>query len=172
MKFFVMYAQPQVEEYVRAGDTINRLRRACKFSEFQYLDRTPLTVEISDDGGTQFPDFILQGFIPLVSTGLKRALENFGVDYVFFKPIRLTCSRLGISENYFLALPPRINCLDERTVIVDNAAQKISIDEEKIGRFDIFKLAGVTNQEIIVTEKLKAALADYNFENLFFSETE
>ena len=172
MKFFILYAQPDVEEYAKPGEAINRLRRGCRFSEFQYLDRKPLDVEISDDSGDEFPDFILQGIIPLVSTGIKRVLENFGVDSVFFKPLRLTRSELGIAEDYFLALPPRIDCLDERSVIVNKHAKKIFVDDDKIGRYDIFKLSGVDNQEIIVTEKLKDALAAKSFENLFFSELE
>ena len=175
MKFFIMFAQSCVEEYVRPGNGLNVLHKACRFSEFQYLDRSTLDVEISDDSGDEFTDFILQGIIPLVSTRLKRVLEKFKVDYVFYKPVRLTCSSLGIAEDYFLALPPRINCLDEeRSLIVESKsarlAKKIFIDEEKIGRYEIFKLADFENQDIIITERLKEVLAANNFENLYFSE--
>ena len=51
-------------------------------------------------------------------------------------------------------------------------AEKIFVDKDKVGRYDIFKLAGVVNQEIIVTEKLKNALVAGDFENLFFYELE
>ena len=82
---------------------------------------------------------------------------------------------MGIAEDYFLALPPRINCLDEeRSLIVESKsarlAKKIFIDEEKIGRYEIFKLADFENQDIIITERLKEVLAANNFENLYFSE--
>ena len=185
MKFFVMYAETCIEEYAEPGAEIFELERGCLNSEFQFLDHSPLSVEISDEGGVYFPDFILSGTIPLVSTPMKRTLEKFGADYLFYKPVQLTCAELGRAENYFLALPPRINCLDTRKSVIEvednnfilpteliREATKICIAENQIGRYDIFKLAGVVNQEIIVTEKLKDALAAENFENLFFYELE
>ena len=185
MKFFVMYAQTSVEEYVVPGEEILPLERGCVNSEFQFLDRKPLEVEISEEGGKYFPDFILYRSIPLISQGIRRVLDSFKVDYVFFKPIRLTCAELGLAENYWLALPPRINCLNlskSKVEIEDNeflmpnelmcTAEKISVAPSKIGRYEIFKLAGVVNQEILVTEKLRDALAAGSFENLFFYELE
>jgi len=185
LKFFVMYAETCVEEYAAPGADIFDLERGCLNSEFQFLDKSPLSVEISDEGGIEFPDFILEGSIPLISAGVKRVFEKFGVDYVFYKPIQLTYSLLGRAENYWLAVPPRIDCLDTRKSIIEvednefllpteliREAKKICIAENQIGRYDIFKLAGVVNQEIIITERLKNALAAENFENVFFYELE
>ena len=185
MKFFVMYADTCVEDYAIPGEEIFQLSRGCLNSEFQFLDHSPLDVEISDEGGIYFPDFILQNSIPLISAGIKKIFDRLQADYIFYKPIRLVYSELGRAENYFLALPPRINCLDTlRSVItveennfilpteLIREAKKICIAENQIGRYDIFKLAGVVNQEIIVTEKLKDALAKEDFENLFFYELE
>ena len=185
MKFFVMYAQSCISDYVVPGEKIFQPERGCLNSEFQFLDHSPLDVEISDEGGIYFPDFILQNSIPLISGGMKKIFDKFQIDYVFYKPIRLTYSELGRAENYFLALPPRINCLEPLRSVIEvednefvlpneliREAKKIYIAENQIGRFNIFKLAGVVNQEIIVTEKLKNALAAENFENLFFYELE
>ncbi len=185
MKFFVMYAETCVEEYAAPGADIFELERGCLNSEFQFLDQSPLDVEISDEGGVDFPDFIVEGTIPLISEGIKRIFEKLKIDYIFYKLIRLTYAQLGRSENYWLALPPRINCLDTSKSVIEvednpfilpseliREAKKICIAENLIGRYDIFKLAGVVNQEIIVTEKLKNALAAGNFENLFFYELE
>ena len=185
MKFFVMYAQSCVEEYVEPSAEILQLERGCLNSEFQFLNHVPLAVEISEDGGTFFPDFILKNSIPLISAGMKNIFDSFKIDYIFYKPIQLTYSELGRSENYWLALPPRINCLDfSRSLISEDEnnfspkselireAEKIFIDEDKVGRYNIFKLAGVVNQEIIVTEKFKNVLVAGDFENLFFDELE
>lgn len=185
MNFYVMYAQSCIAEYAEPGNEINVLKKGCWQSEFQFLDRSPLDVEISEDGGTYFPDFILQNSIPLISHGMKKIFDKFQIDYVFYKPIRLTYSELGRAENYFLALPPRINCLDTSRSVIEveenefvlpteliREAKKICIAENQIGRYDIFKLAGVVNQEIIITERLKNALVAEGFENLFFYELE
>lgn len=180
-----MYAETCIEEYVTPGDELKVLEKGCWQSEFQFLDHSPLDIEISDEGGIYFPDFILQNSIPLISAGIKKIFDKLQVDYVFYKPIRLIYSELGRAEYYWLALPPRINCLDSSNSVIEveenefvlpyeliREAKKICIAENQIGRYDIFKLAGVVNQEIIVTEKLKNVLDEEDFENLFFYELE
>ena len=184
MKFYVMYAQSCVAEYAEPGDEINVLEKGCWQSEFQFLDRSPLDVEISENGGAYFPDFILQNSIPLISHGIKKFFDKFQVDYVFYKPIRLTYSKLGRAENYFLALPPRINCLNMSESVFEvedtenffpemtsKTATKIVIDRNKVGNYKIFKLPQFfLNAEIIVTEDLKTALENAELSNVNFIE--
>ena len=185
MKFFVMYAETNITEYVKPGKDIEVLRKGCQKSEFQFLNHSPLKIEIADDSGIEFPDFLLNKSIPLISAGIKQTFDELNIDNLFYKPIQLTLEERGIAENYWLALPPRINCLDiERSEIEveDNEfvmptelireANKIVINESQVGRYEIFKLAGVVNQEIIVTEQLKNVLETENFENVYFYELE
>ena len=183
MKFYRMYSNTCVEEYAKPGKSLQVLERGCLNSEFQFLDKSPLTVEISEDGGLQFPDFLLYGCIPLVSSRFKEVLDGFGVDYLFYKQIRLVFPPLGIHSVYWLALPPRIQCLDLKKSMIDiednefilpyekmREAKKIAINEDETGRYHIFKLAGVVNQDIIVTETLKNVLLESCLENLYFNE--
>lgn len=186
MKFFKMYAQPCIEEYVTPGEALGVLRKGCRYSEFQYLDHAPLSVEVADDGGIVFPDFIVHQTIPLISIGVRRVLDRFNIDYIFYKPVQLTIAARGIAEDYCMALPPRIHCLDvERSTFIAREEEdsrqpierrcevsKIVIAPKKVGRFDIFKIANAVNQEIIVTERLKNALDAGAFENMFFYELE
>lgn len=183
MKFFVMYAQTCIEDYVLPGEEILQLERGCINSEFQFLDHSPISVEISDEGGEDFPDFLIyDGIIPLITENFRQVLDRAGVNNLFYKPVNLT-SDAGYSENYYLALPPRIDCLNFLESVVEveknNFAQddelikevvEIVIDENKIGNYKIFKLpAGFVNQEIIVTEKLKTAIEKANLENVYFA---
>ena len=183
MKFYRMYSNTCVEEYAKPGKSLQVLERGCLNSEFQFLDKSPLTVEISEDGGLQFPDFLLCGCIPLASSRFKEVLDCFGVDYLFYKQIRLVFPPLGIHSVYWLALPPRIQCLDLKKSMIDiednefilpyekiREAKKIAINEDETGRYHIFKLAGVVNQDIIVTETLKNVLSGSSLENLYFNE--
>ena len=183
MKFYRMYANTCVEEYVKPGKSIQVLERGCLNSEFQFLDKGPLAVELSEEGGLQFPDFLLCGCIPLVSLRFKEVLDGFDVDYLFYKQIRLFFPLLGIHSVYWLALPPRIQCLDLKKSMIDiednefilpyekmREAKKIVINEDETGRYHIFKLAGVVNQDIIVTETLKNVLSESSLENLYFNE--
>ena len=183
MKYYCMYANTCVEEYAKPGKGIQVLERGCLNSEFQFLDQSTLTVELSDEGGLQFPDFILSGCVPLISQRFKEILDTFAVDNLFYKQIRFVFPQLGVHSVYWLALPPRIQCLDLQKSMIDTEnneytlpyekmreAKKIVINESEVGRYHIFKLAGVVNQDIIVTETLKRILSESNLENLYFSE--
>lgn len=184
MKYYVMYAETAVEEYFKPDDTLkDELMEGCLYSEFQYLDHKPLESEISEDGGMEFPDFITAGCVPFISDRFKRLLDDLQVANLFYKPIAFTFSPLGLKEYYYLALPPRINCLnwDESGIQTEDneflaptelmrEAEDIVINEYAVGNYKIFKLANVTNQEIIVTEEIKTAVETANLENVYFAE--
>ena len=175
MKFYIMYSQSCVEEYVIPGDELNILRKGCKYSEFQFLDHSSMTVEVSEDGGLEFPDFLIhREVIPLISENFRQVLDRLGIDNLFYKPITLTNSSTGESESYFLSLPPRINCLNRSASKISIEEQKvveIVIDERLVGNYKIFKLPSeFANQEIIVTEEVKSAVEAAELENVFFAE--
>lgn len=184
MKYYVMYAETAVEEYFKPDDALkDELMPGCLYSEFQYLDHRPLESEISEDGGMEFPDFITAGCVPFISDKFKRLLDDLQVDNLFYKPIAFTFSPLGLKEYYYLALPPRINCLnwDESGVQTEDneflapselmrEADDIVINEYAVGNYKIFKLVNVTNQEIIVTEEIKTAVETANLKNVYFAE--
>ena len=164
--YFGLGSSSNVEEYLKLGSSLDAIRLPCAMSEFQYLDRKPLRAEVAEYSGTVCQDFIYERGIPLVSDRLKDFLEQCGIDYLFFKKIVLTRTSVGMEEPYWLALPPRINCLNFEQSEVDsilNAADKIVINGDRVGRYDMFKLAGVTNLEIIATERLALALRAKDF---------
>lgn len=49
-------------------------------------------------------------------------------------------------------------------------AEKIVINDYAVGNYKIFKLANVTNQEIIVTEEIKNIIEKAKLENVYFAE--
>lgn len=187
MKFYELYADTCVEDYVAlAADSFKEdFIRACNQSEFQYLDRRPIEIELSLDGGIEFPDFIVHdGCVSLVSEKFRRALDGAGVDNLFYKPVTLTFEQLGFAENYYLALPPRIDCLDraESVIVVEEndyalpeeflkTVTQIVIAPRRVGNYKIFKLPPFfTNTEIIITEELKKFLEQAALENVNFLE--
>jgi len=164
--FYVLNTSDNVLEYLNVGDSLNEIRKPCAMSEFQYLNHKVMTAELEENSGHVCQDFIYDHGIPLISEKVKDFLDEWGVDYLFYKKIILKKSDIGLEEIYWLALPPRINCLDmEQSEIDDflNAADRIIIDPERIGRFDIFKLAGVTNLEIIITSQLANQMREQGF---------
>lgn len=165
-KYYGIGSSSNVEEYLKPGQDLEYLSRPCSMSEFQYLDKTAVYSELDKDSGTVCQDFIYENGIPLISERLKEFFDGFGIDNLFYKKVILQKKDTGMEELYYLALPPRINCLDFEKSEIDevlNVADEIVIQTNKVGRYDIFKLAGVTNTEIIVTGRLALALKEQKF---------
>lgn len=168
-KYYSIEASTNVKEYISVKNGMKEYERNCQMSEFQFLDTNPITVEVDEDSGKVFQDFLYDKGVPIISDSLKDFLDDYGVDYLFYKKVILTKQKLGIEELYWLALPQRINCLNRDESDIDevlNYADEIVINEDKVGRYDIFKLAGVTNLEIIISEQLAEALKTQKFVGL------
>lgn len=183
MSYSKIYAHSSVAEYAWPGPQIHFLCEACAASEFQHLNHQPINVELDPDGGTTFPDFIVYlKRIPLVSEKLRQALDELGVDNLFYKRVNLVRRELGLEEPYWLALPPRIDCLDwEKCALKETGwpddpfwakkweVTRIALDPEKIGNYRFFKLPPSTrNLEIVVDDNARAALEARKFTNLNF----
>ena len=111
-------------------------------------------------------------------------MEQNGVNNLFYKRVYLTFASVGIREPYWLALPPRINCLDFENTKKEEMIEEdveglmpwermrevnvIKISPSNVGNYKVFRLAEVVNQHIIVTEDLKNALEKEHLENLNF----
>lgn len=168
-KYFGIGVSSNIKDYLHIGSKLDMIRIPCVMSEFQYLDKKPIRIEVDESSGPVCQDFIYEHGIPLVSDHLKDFLDQNDVDYLFFKKIVLTKESVGMEEPYWLALPPRINCLNFEQSEIDetlNAADEIVINSSRVGRYQIFKLARVTNLEIIITEQLAVALKEKRFVGL------
>lgn len=170
-EYYILSDRKCVDEYIKIDSGLEELRKGCLLSEFQYLNKHILKVEISQDGGIKFTDFILVDNIPLISNKLKVIFDELNIDNLFYKKIILTFKEFGIEEIYWLALPPRINCIDtnksEIYIEEDESLEeyekikevkKLVINPNMVGNYKIFKLANVVNDEIIITADIKMFL--------------
>ena len=172
-EFYTIEASTNVEEYVSVKDGMKEYEKHCQMSEFQYFNADPITVEVDKDSGKVFQDFLYDKGVPIISDGLKICLDELGVDYLLYKKVILTKNQLGVEELYWLALPQRINCLNRDESDIDeelNFADEIVINEDKVGRFEVFKLAGVTNLDIIITKRIAEALRQRKFIGLHINK--
>ena len=181
-----MTANTNLEDIVKPGEEILTLSQACQTSSFQFLNHKPLTVNISEDGGLTFVDFLYNDGIPLISPRFKRLLDSLGVDNLFYKTIYLDYAPLGRHEPYILALPPRIRAVrqeymqlpDEygnegKELIKDEyGIAQYKINASAVGNYLIFKLADVMDTDIIVTQDLMEAVSKAHLSNVFFAEIE
>lgn len=159
------------------GDFLS-LRRHCMRSEYQFLDSKPVRFEISEEGGLELPDVLLQEGIWFVADRVKDTLDNFGADYLFYKKAEIVGNKFGIFETYWILVPPRIDCLDldesdldgswdfRDGLIPDMEFRKISISPGMTGRYDMFKIIGINDYNIYITSELYDVLLYGSFSGL------
>ena len=145
------------------GDRLpERLKMACWESQFQFVDKSLPPLPLTPDCGDVCPDFLLTGGVPLISDRLKRVFDRMDIRNLFYQRVRVQRED-GYSESYFLAIPPRIDCLDRELSRLDadlEIAERIVIDPPKVGNYEIFKLAGIQDADIYVTETLCRAMEE------------
>lgn len=171
--YFVIDASNMVEEYIDIGDKLQEFASACSMSEFQYIDKNPVSIELPAESGRECQDIIYKQGILLISDRLREFLDEEKIDYLFYKKIVLKKSDIGIEETYWLTIVPKINCMNIEKSEIDeflNVADMVCIDSDKIGRYQIFKLARVNNLEIIVTKELADKLREEQFEGMHIYE--
>lgn len=126
-------------------DAFRDIESACISSEFQKISREPIAVCTSDElGGMTFPDFYYDDAVPLFSEKLFNAMKKEGIDNLLVKEVTIFDLLQNESRKYILGLPPRINVLDSGR----------RIDENKIGRYLIFKISNTSDNGIYITEQL------------------
>ena len=156
---FYELQQKKSEFYVKVR-VPPEIKRGAIDSEFQFLDHKEIEIELDDCYGTDFPDFIMaENYVPMISERLKQRFDSWGIDNLFYKKIRLTMKDYDINELYWLALPPRIDCLDPEKSFdkVLEICTRVVILPNKVGNYDIFKLKDGMDA-IIITERLKKLL--------------
>lgn len=164
--YYVIEASKNVDGFVSVIDATKDIAKACQMSEFQFLDKQPISLEIDKDSGKVFQDFLYDKGVPIISERMKDCFDELGIDYLFYKKTLLTRKSAGIEEIYWLAIPPRINCLNRDESDIDdvlNVADEIVINEDRVGRYEVFKLATVGNLEIIVSARVAEVLKSQKY---------
>ena len=167
-EFYELDSSHSVSEYVEIGDSLADYEEACINSDYHLIDTGVIEAEADPDSGDEFPDFIYHDGVPLISERMKQFFDKQKVDSdsILYKKVILKKSNIAKEEVYWLALPRRIDCLDYDKSEIDSVleeASHIHIIKKLVGRYKIFKLAGVTNLEIIITADFAEALKQQHF---------
>ena len=176
MIFYKMNYDKSQGDYVQIEnfpECINK--RAVLFSEFQYIDKAPINIVVSENGGIEFPDFIDEYNFPLFSNKLKQTLDNFNIENIFYKPVYLIDELIEQKKLYWLAIPDRIDCLNKEKCKYDTdldfeVITKIAIFPHKVGNYEIFKIKDINDDDFIITEKLKLELQKQAFAAISFTK--
>lgn len=176
VKYYQLDELHSVAGGIDVGEALDCFAEACCASEFQFLDREPISIEVSPDSGNICQDLIVENHVPLISERMKSIFDERGVDNLFYKKVILTKEDIGMKEIYWLALPPRIKCLNRRRSEFEgedeshSRAKKIVISTRRVGNYKIFKLDTMRNSEIIITEDLADELKKADLLGLYITE--
>lgn len=151
----------EAKEYIKIdiqSEELEELRRNTIKNRIQFIDKTPIEIEVGDSGGIEYPDCINEP-LPLFSDRLKNILESNNIDNIFYKPIYLVDTLLEEKHLYWLASIPQIECF---------TGNEIEYMPEKIGNFKIFRDKLQDDYSIYVTEELKNILENEELEGIIF----
>lgn len=129
-----------------------KLQKDVEEANLQFIDKTPLELKVSEEGGIDYPDFILRP-LPLFSHKMKSILEENGIDNIYFKPIYLVDELLDEKNLYWLAVIPFVEFFTENTN---------NYDISKIGKYKLFRSYRKSSYKIYITEEIKKLLENAN----------
>lgn len=166
-KFYALKAGKSYDFVV--DENLEEIFKHCRNSEFQFLSREPIKI-ISEDKQFEFCEFyMIANVMPVFSDYFFCRLNpDDYADSLFIKPVII--SSFGESHNYVMGLPRRINCIDPyrlESVRTDGKSNDKLIISKYTGRFNIFKVYGISDDNIYVSQRLKNLIdniAPYNVE--------
>ena len=179
-KIYIMKTLSGAEEYIKLEGNLAQLKEACIKSEIQYLSHEKVTFQVSEQGGLEIPDVICQEGIVFISSQIKEMLDLEGIDYVFYKQADIISDKYGIHENFWIMVPPRIDCIDldksdfvaewdfEEGLVPVLNVNEIRIMPKLLGRFEIFKIFGIADNNIYVRERIYQVLNSGHYEGITF----
>lgn len=136
----------------------------CRKSEFQHLDCSEQRWEIPSENRFEFTDFFyINNEVPLFSRWAWDRVTSYGdTESIFVIPVKI--SYHGEEQQYYIAVPPCIYCLDERmTVLKKNGefyhAENIVISPKETGRYNMFKIAGTDDRSIYIKKVIADGLS-------------
>lgn len=180
MSIFTIKSMGNIDEYIDIDTEFSDIQMYCRKSEFQYLNKEKLVIGILDSGGIEFPDLIVKGDIWLFSNYIIQNIKSDIEDYVFLKQVDINCDLIGKKEKYWIAVPPRIDCLNldkskinyewdfELGIIPLLESKKTVIDEKLTGYYLMFKALGIDDSSIYVKEELVNKIKNLNPEGIKF----
>lgn len=180
MGIYVLKVTSNSKEYIKIDGNIANIRIPIMKSEVHLLTKERVVFDILDSGGREIPDFLYHEGILLVSDRVKEFFDSKDMDYFFYKEAILQSKSLSIYERFWIVVPPRIDCVDMSKceinldsydylngIIPMFECENILLSEKLIGRFTMFKVLGVLDNNIYVTNNLNEEMMK-NFSGVCF----
>lgn len=181
MSIYILKCLTNAEEYIKVEGDIGKIKIPILNSEIHKLTEDKLELGISEEGGLEIPDVLYYEGILFVSNQIKELMNINNANYIFWKEVDIKSEKYGIHEKFWIMVPPRIDCIDIDRSIIDFSSwhfadgiipvfefSSISIVKKMLGRFEVFKILGILDNNIYVTEKIYTQINFGEFEGIDF----
>lgn len=132
-------------------------------NKIEFFDLNVELVEINGSGIDKMSDFIDKP-VPFFTEKTAQLLIANDVNNVLYKPCCLVDAEQNVLGNCYMGLVDKIDCLDnEKSIKINDAYINIVIDSEKCGYYKVFRIEGIEENLVIVTEDIKNILEEECF---------
>lgn len=176
------------EDYIKLQGNFAPLSEACTRGELQFIDKKRMKVSVSLAGGLEIPDILMSESLICISKKCKETLDKNGIDYLFYKEILVESAEFSIHETFYLLIVPKIDCISLDSIpetdqlwdyhdgfmpMIDSTVYHgegdfFAIDNERLGRYELFRIFGLQDDSIYVTDKVKMVLENQELEGIQF----
>ncbi len=166
------------EDYIKIEGDFSLLSQACTRGELQFMDKKRMQAKVSLEGGLEIPDVLVNGNLVFISRKCKQIFDKQGIDYLFYKEILVVGEEFSIHETFYLLVVPKVDCIsldslpakgelwdyhDGLMPLIDSSyydfkENYFTLDKSQLGRYEIFRIFGLLDDSIYVTDKLKNLL--------------
>lgn len=115
---------------------------------------------------------------PLISNKLKNIIEEEIEDKLFYRKVYLNYKEF--ENEYYYVIAPKIDCidftkggceLDDDTVGGVRFENGFTVNESKLDGLEIFKVNGLTNRKLVISENLKKIFDDNEIKGIKYIDT-
>lgn len=181
MTIYILKCLSSAEEYIQIHGDVSKIRMHIIKSEINLIYDNVVHFEISDHGGLEVPDILYYEGIYLVSNRVKELLGRNNADYLHWIKANLQNKKLGMQEVFWILIPPKIDCIDIDKSDIDISDwdyldgivpmfdyTSLRIVTKLLGRYEVFKILGIRDNNIYITERMYEQIKSHNFEGIEF----
>ncbi|MCR8979565.1 serine protease [Brevibacillus laterosporus] len=172
MSYFILSQDNRILDAVEPAGLTSLLTKEMLTEETVHLlDELVLQVPIQQREHVTYVDFIQRPF-PLLSDRLKQLVVKY-VPKMLCKAVVLADREQMRQDLYWVFVPPRIDCLSDKTEFYqDNTMKRLILDQNKIGRRSFFRINGIREEHLVVNLGLAESILRRDFTGIQLQKVE
>ncbi len=172
MNYFIMLQDDRIPDWAEPVGISEMIAKEMLTDErFHELESKAFQVPIQSKSNLVFSDFIERP-LPLLSDKLKQLVIKYVPNMPVTSVVLVDRKQMRL-EPYWLMMPPRIDCLSEKSEFhLDGTLKKLVIDERKAAPYHLFKVLGIREDFILINLMLAESILRRDFDGICLKKVE